>query len=226
MRRFFIEEIDADSEHATVTIQGTEFRHLKGALRLKPGTEVSLFNGKGIEFEGVVTSVGKFIVQKATELGVKEVIFFTAPRTIPVFDSATTGKKISRWKRVSQEAAKQCGRSILPRIDITDFKSAIKGSPEGLKVLLEKIHAARRGHAGLKGVCRSVSSKRLRAGDRVIVLVGPEGGLTEAEVNAAVKEGFRVFSLGPRTLRAETAAVSALTIIQYELGDMGGQARS
>jgi 16S rRNA (uracil1498-N3)-methyltransferase len=70
-----------------------------------------------------------------------------------------------------------------------------------------------------------VSSKRLRAGDRVIVLVGPEGGLTEAEVNAAVKEGFRVFSLGPRILRAETAAVSALTIIQYELGDMGGQAR-
>lgn len=255
MRRFFVEEIDADAEHAT--IKGTEFRHLKGALRLKPGTEVSLFNGKGLELEGVVTSVGKgsarvtvkgiievttesplevtllqglvkgekpeFIVQKATELGVKEVIFFTTPRTIPVFDSARKGKKISRWRRVSQEAAKQCGRSILPRIDITDFKSAIKGSPEGLKVLLEKVPAAR-GRPGLKRTLRSVSSKRLRTGDRVIVLVGPEGGLTEAEVNAAIKEGFRVFSLGPRTLRAETAAVSALTIIQYELGDIGGQA--
>jgi 16S rRNA (uracil1498-N3)-methyltransferase len=249
MKRFFVEDISAESEY--ITISGSEFRHLKGVLRLTRGSEVSLFNGKGVELQGVVESVGKhsarviikgkrevvgespvsitllqglvkgekpeFVVQKATELGVREIRFYTTPRTIPVIDRTKAGKKVSRWRRVSVEAAKQCKRSVLPEINITDFKKAIKGTGQ-LKILFEKgtVKGRRvKGRARLKGVL-----KRLRSGQEVVLLVGPEGGLSEAEVAAAVKEGFQPVSLGPRTLRAETAAVAALSIIQYELGDM------
>jgi 16S rRNA (uracil1498-N3)-methyltransferase len=240
MKRFFVEDISAESEY--ITISGSEFRHLKGVLRLTRGSEVSLFNGKGVELQGVVESVGKhsarviikgkrevvgespvsitllqglvkgekpeFVVQKATELGVREIRFYTTPRTIPVIDRTKAGKKVSRWRRVSVEAAKQCKRSVLPEINITDFKKAIKGTGQ-LKILFEKgtVKGRRvKGRARLKGVL-----KRLRSGQEVVLLVGPEGGLSEAEVAAAVKEGFQPVSLGPRTLRAETAAVAAST---------------
>jgi 16S rRNA (uracil1498-N3)-methyltransferase len=249
MKRFFVEDISAESEHATIA--GSEFRHLKGVLRLTSGAEVSLFNGKGVELLGVVGSLGKhsariiikgkkdvigespvsilllqglvkgekpeFIVQKATELGVREVLFYTTRRTIPLLDSEKARKKLSRWRRVSVEAAKQCGRGVLPEIDITDFKKAIKCAGQ-LKILFEKSTVTDRkvkDRARVKGVV-----KRLRSGQRVVLLVGPEGGLSESEVAAAVKEGFRPVSLGPRTLRAETASVAALSIIQYEFGDM------
>lgn len=251
MKRFFIEDISGGTEYAT--IKGPEFRHLKGVLRLAPGARVCLFNGKGLELEGVIDTLGRhsarvlvkgkkevtresplavtllqgltkgekpeFIVQKATELGVKEVVFYTTTRTVPVLKSDRAGKKLSRLRRVSIEAAKQCQRSILPRIEVKGFKSAIKGASGRLKIVLEKVGPT--DPAGLKGALGAMSLKG-PGGEGVALLVGPEGGLSKAELAAAVKEGFRVFSLGPRTLRAETAALSALAIIQYELGDMGG----
>jgi 16S rRNA (uracil1498-N3)-methyltransferase len=257
MKRFFVEEISAESEFAD--IKGDELRHLRGVLRLTKGAEVSLFNGKGLELTGVVESFGRgsarvrvegekvsasesplaitllqglvkgdkpeFVVQKATELGVKEVIFYTTLRTVPVIDGERVGKKLARLKRVSVEAAKQCGRSHLPGIDITDFKRAVRDRPGRLKLLLEKGSVINRmvlEHAPLNEALRSTAVEGHRPGGGVVLLVGPEGGLSEKEVAGAVKQGFRPVSLGPRTLRAETAAVAALSIIQYELGDMNG----
>ncbi len=167
----------------------------------------------------------EFIVRKATELGVKEVVFYSTGRTVPVLDKGRAAKGVARLKRVSIGAAKQSGRSILPRISVTDFQSAVDSSGwsgGALKLFLyERLDAKRE---GIKGVLRSFGQGggvgAGAAGAAVVVLVGPEGGFTEEEATLALTKGFRPVSLGPRTLRSETAAVAALSVIQYELGDM------
>ncbi|MEE9614017.1 MAG: 16S rRNA (uracil(1498)-N(3))-methyltransferase [Thermodesulfobacteriota bacterium] len=243
MRRFFVQEIDADSTRAE--IGGDEFHHLKDVLRLAPGAEVALFNGKGVELAGIVETVGKgsavvkvsgrkecpsespvaitllqgfikgdrpeLIVQKATELGVREILFYTAPRTVPKLAGERLEKRLLRLKRVALEAVKQCGRGVVPVVGIKGFQEAVTGAAGGLKVMLHnkgKVNDIKEVLGGYKG-------------GGVILLVGPEGGLTEDEAAGAVEVGFIPACFGPRTLRAETAAIAALSVVQYELGDMG-----
>ena len=243
-RRFFVEDIRPDRPYAE--IRGEELRHLKGALRLSAGRNVVLFNGSGLEFEGTIESIGRdaarvringsrlcrsesrlgitllqglikgdrpeLVVQKATELGVSGIVFFTASRTVPRPDAQGLLRKLQRLKRVAVEAAKQSGRCVLPRIDLTGFTEALRLRDWELKVVFYEGE----GVAGLRGVLGQ--GRRPRS---VAALVGPEGGFTEAEVEEAQGEGFRPVGLGPRILRAETAAISVVSILQYELGDMG-----
>lgn len=239
MRRFFVEEIGEGARSAV--IGGEEFVHLKRVLRLKEGDEVAVFNGKGLELTGVITSIGRasarvevtgisavrmesplnmvllqgllkgdkpeFIVQKAVELGVKEAVFYTTPRTVPLAGKA----KEKRLLKASIEAAKQCGRSTLPEIRIVDLKEALADHEGFLKIMLFE----REGAVGLKEALKNPLSK-----NGVALLVGPEGSLTDEEARYAERRGFVKASLGPRILRAETAALAALTIVQYELGDL------
>ncbi len=247
MKRFFVEDIDIDS--ALVRISGAEFAHLKKVLRLKAGAAVALFNGSGLELTGVIESIGKdmavvrvggrftnrrespleitllqglvkkdkpeFIIQKATELGAKEVYFYSTSRTVPVISGGRSEDKIPRWRKISVEAAKQCGRTILPRISIVkDLKDALGLRRDALKLLFWEGEGVR----SVKDVIKTHLT--LPAGKGLVVLVGPEGGFSEEDVKTAVAEGFIPVGLGPRILRAETAAVAALSILQYELGDL------
>ncbi len=244
-RRFFIEDLSEGLK--TVNIEGDEFRHLKNVLRKKVGAEVSLFNGRGVEVFGVVKEIGKsvatirvegstppsgaspveitllqgltkgdkaeFITQKATELGAASVGFFTSERSVPELKDERVERKTERLKRATVEAAKQCGLSYLPEIlPFTDFESAIKGHGDKLKIIFYEEEVAKTIKDFLKGLSK-ISS--------VVILVGPEGGFESSEVEAAKKEGFVSVGLGPRLLRAETAALTALAIIQYELGGLG-----
>lgn len=164
----------------------------------------------------------EFVVQKATELGVAGIIFFTAGRTVPRPLAAGAKRRIARWRRVAIEAAKQCGRSVLPAIDLaTGLDPAIAGVADDLKIVL--CTGPPCGDATVSGI-KSV----LEAGcagtknvPKVTVIVGPEGGLSTEEFQSAMGAGFTPASLGPRTMRAETAALTVVSIIQYVLGDMG-----
>ncbi len=245
MRRFYDEDL---SEHSTrVEIKGEEFHHLKKVLRLAPGAGVLLFNGRGLELSGKVEEVGRdsasvaiagssrgerespldfvllqallkgdrpeFIIQKATELGIREVCFYNTSRTIPRVSADKEASRQARWRKAAIEAAKQCGRTVLPEIVYApDIKGALKGHDRNLKLLLWE----KEGATGLKEALKGA-----RGMEGVSVLVGPEGGLSPGEAAEAISAGFVKVGLGPRILRAETAALAIMSIFQHALGDLG-----
>ncbi|MBE7414016.1 MAG: 16S rRNA (uracil(1498)-N(3))-methyltransferase [Deltaproteobacteria bacterium] len=245
MRRFYKEDL---SERSTrVDIAGEEFYHLKKVLRLAQGVQVFLFNGKGLELSGKIEEVGKgsasviiegssrgeresplgfvllqallkgdrpeFIIQKATELGIREVCFYNTSRTIPRVSADKEASRQARWKKTAVEAAKQCGRTVLPEINFApDLKGALKGHDDNLKLLLWE----KEGAAGLKDALKGARGK-----SGISVLVGPEGGLSPGEAAEATGAGFVKAGLGPRILRAETAALAIMSIVQHALGDLG-----
>ncbi len=245
MRWFFVDDIGADD--VAVRIAGTEFTHLKKALRLKPGSTVSVFNGKGLKLSGRIESVGResavvtvegstfnegesgldltlvqgllkgdkpeLIVQKTTELGVKGVLFYSAPRTVPDLAEGKARDRVRRWRRVAIEAAKQCGRTVAPHIDYVDFASALERGGEGVRVVLWENERSQ-GIGDILGRCRGSHGP-------IALLVGPEGGFSADDLDEAVKNGFIPVSLGRRVLRAETAAIAGVSIIQHRLGDLG-----
>lgn len=161
------------------------------------------------------------IVQKATELGVSRIIPFATLRTIPKLTIDHIAKKTQRWQRIALEAAKQCRRGIVPKVErLRTFAEILSGHENHLKIIpweKEKKNTLK----DILSPFRDITGKALNRFAGSIVLIGPEGGFTDAEIAEAKGKGFIPITLGPRILRTETAAISILTIIQYELGDMG-----
>ena len=160
-----------------------------------------------------------FVVQKATELGVSSLCFYGGGRAVPGPQGDRVAGRIKRWKRVAIEAAKQCGRSVVPGVGYsTDLSGAISalGGLDGFLKLLPHVPGLDEGGGGVVSLKEALGGPLKDKG--VAILVGPEGGFTDAELETAVQAGFRPVGLGPRTLRAETAAVAILSIVLYELG--------
>jgi 16S rRNA (uracil1498-N3)-methyltransferase len=165
------------------------------------------------------------VVQKTTELGVKEILPVITGRS-----QLRDTKKIARWKKIAEEASRQSGRSMVPVVHETvDFRSFIQ-------MIGRNRDAGTRGHGEVKGIIfyeengltvrdainKIYSSQSLPFTESPIhLLVGPEGGFTKEEITLAKEKGLIVASLGKRILRAETAAISAVTLAQFLLGDMG-----
>jgi len=154
------------------------------------------------------------IVQKATELGVARLIPLSLVRSIPRPRGAGQVARLDRWRRIAREAAQQCGRVGTPTVE----------EPQTLEKFLEETAEQPLKAAFWEGE-REHSLKEVvtdgAAVGGIVLLVGPEGGLEDREVAQAVEAGFVSVSLGPRKLRAETAALAALAIVQYEIGEMG-----
>jgi 16S rRNA (uracil1498-N3)-methyltransferase len=150
-----------------------------------------------------------YIVEKATELGVHSVIPVITDRTIVKWDQAKRGSHVSRWRKISREAAKQCGRLDLPKIfDIKDFSEVIKDADDyDLKLI-----AALSNRAEMLKDALADSKAR-----KIVVAIGPEGDFTSEEVKLAKAAGFRLISLGSRVLKSDTAALAVLSILNYEL---------
>ena len=154
----------------------------------------------------------ELIIQKATELGVSRILPFITNRVVPSLDAKQIGLKIQRWRRIALEAAKQCRRSIVPRVEEPKtFTEILKGWDNYIKIILWEEEK--------KNSLKDILKKDRFSG--CIVLIGPEGGFSEVEVAEAKKAGFVPAMLGPRILRTETAAIGIVAIIQYELGDIG-----
>lgn len=222
-----------------------EAKHLR-AMRLKRGDVIRVSDGRLTEYEVVLTELTHqgaagtirsrrevraerlvihlgqavpkgekldWVVEKAVELDVRVLHPILAERSVPLLDDRRSADRLARWRRVAEAARKQCGRArdmeVAPISPLASFLEAAREAD--LKILLHEKAAA-----GLRETLAE-------AGDpsTVALLIGPEGGFSDAEVEAARKAGFLPSALGPRVLRTETAPVAALAILGFVLGDLG-----
>lgn len=231
-------------KNSILKIEGSEARHIIKTLRLRPGDWITVFDGSGKDYEGVIIDEKKdsvsinikdilqsekeppinitlaqsllkgekmdYLIQKAVELGVKEIIPFISLRSIPNYDESKSLKRQSRWEKIAIEAAKQCGRGIVPKISSIKSYSQVLNltSPTSFNIILWE-------REGIK-LKEILKEKR----NRVFFIVGPEGGLSVDEIENAKTKGFIPINLGKRILRAETASLCLISIIQYEWGDI------
>jgi 16S rRNA (uracil1498-N3)-methyltransferase len=234
-----------------VTFDALESRHLTRALRLRPGDTVIASDGAGQNYTVRLDSVGaratgtvvgvaaggvesplaitlvqgvpkgdkmEAIVRAATELGAARVQAAVTARTVVRLAGGAASSRVARWQRVAREAAKQCGRAVVPVVAPPLPLSealAMAGDCELAVCLWEGAAPP------LAAVLADVGHPRSAA-----VLVGPEGGLEAAEVDAARRAGWRVAGLGPRALRTETAGPAIIAILQARYGDLEGDAHA
>lgn len=239
MHRFYITE--GQLARGEVHFTPSQARQIARVLRRGIGERVLTFNGTGQEWEvelvrvsprGVVgrilarRSVAResplqlvllqgllkgpkmdYLIQKAAELGVAEVVVLHLRRTV-----AEGSGRLPRWRRIAIEASEQSGRLTIPRVTGPyPLAEYLARGEEGCSLLFWERE---------EGGTLSEFFDREPPSPRVRVFIGPEGGLDEEEVRLLTRHGFIPLSLGPRTLRAETAAIAAITLLQHRWGDL------
>lgn len=225
-----------------ITLPEAPSHHLLRVLRLRPGAEVHLFDGSGREYPAeILPAPGRkdcrvrlgtprqplvesplhisllqavcrgdrmdWAIQKATELGVARIQPIMSERTEVRLDPARAEKRRLHWQQVAVSAAEQSGRVHVPPVDLPCAIADVEVDA-GLRLLLDPVAAA--GLTDLAGP----------ADGRCALLIGPEGGLSEAEIRLAQQQGYRALSMGPRVLRTETAGPVAIALLQARFGDL------
>ncbi|MGI6686259.1 MAG: 16S rRNA (uracil(1498)-N(3))-methyltransferase [Bacillota bacterium] len=249
MNRFFVSP--AQIENTLITITGSDVNHISRVLRLKPGDQMMVADGTGREYlvelisatpEKVETVIKEsfpagneppldvyllqglpkgekmeLIIQKCTEIGIKKIIPVQMERTIIKLTPDKAEKRRERWQRISFEAAKQCQRSMVPEVlSVCELPQAINQLPKDTLIIMP--WEEEKG-LGLKELLRNNGSLT----GSVALIIGPEGGISPQEAAWAVEQGVKIVSLGPRILRTETAGLVTISIVLYELGDLGGK---
>ncbi|MFZ5641674.1 MAG: 16S rRNA (uracil(1498)-N(3))-methyltransferase [Bacillota bacterium] len=190
----------------------------------EPPIQVTLCQGlpKGDKME--------LIIQKCCELGVHRIIPVNCARTVVQLDVKKAVQRQVRWQRVAEEAAKQARRGNIPLVvELTDFSDVLRQVPTGALAL---VPWEEEGQAGFKAVLSEYRRVKPDKPDcpeipcapgipEIWIFIGPEGGFTIEEADQARQAGCRTVTLGPRILRTETAAITALALVMYELGDIG-----
>jgi 16S rRNA (uracil1498-N3)-methyltransferase len=227
---------------AQVTLEADAAHHLARVLRLPIGSPLILFNGDGNEYPaeiialdkknvvvvisnvltearesplaihlGVAISKGErmdWVIQKATELGVTEISPLQSERVEVRLHGEREEKKLAHWRAVAISACEQCARNRIPVInDVRPLFNWIENIQVDAKFVLHHRSVA-------------VLDAQNAAPKSVALLIGPEGGLSEAEIGTAEQRGFQPLRLGPRVLRTETAPLAALSVLQYLWGDL------
>lgn len=218
------------------------FHHVVRVLRMKVGDPLTLFDGSNYIFDSILTEVNKnaaivsvgegrydnresslnihlgqvisrgdkmdFTIQKSVELGVTSITPLFSERCGVKLDNERLTKKIQQWQKVVISACEQCGRNqipiVKPAMDVEQWCSTLK---DGLKLNL---------HPRAKH-----SVHTLMPNNTIHLLIGPEGGLSDSEIAMTTNYGFTDILLGPRILRTETAALTAITALQVKFGDLG-----
>jgi 16S rRNA (uracil1498-N3)-methyltransferase len=248
VRRFFVENIHATE--GLLTIAGREAKHIIRVLRMGPGDRFALFDRKGSRFQVSIESVDQgnvtvllekplpappsapvniaigqailkssamdLMIQKTTELGVNTIYPLVSERTIVRPEAGKRAHRIKRWQDIAIAASKQSDRSQPPEImPVIPFSELLRTPVSGqtLKVILWEEEETR----SLKSLLRSILSRS----KTVVAVVGPEGGFNRGEISLAAEAGYISVSLGPQTLRAETAAIAVATALNYEFADPG-----
>lgn len=150
------------------------------------------------------------VIQKATELGAREIIAFPSSRCVSRPDEKSLKKKLERWQKIALSAAQQSGRGRIPQVLVLNsFSAALSRAAQSDRALLfyenEDAYTLK---MALEGSYRTVS-----------LMVGPEGGLEETEVSQAQEAGLKICTLGKRILRCETAPLCALSAVMYDAGE-------
>ena len=247
MRRFFTEPQNITENIAYIFEDAV---HITRVLRMNEGDNVILFDGTGYEYTAVLTKIdshectakiiekqfsklepnvkvtifqgipkaGKMesIIQKSIELGAYQIIPTVLDRCIAKFDSEKKqNEKLKRWNKIALEAAKQCGRgivsSVLPQVNLSEAISKMKTMDIGIMPYELLGH---RGESSLKSVLQANDFKSIG------ILIGPEGGFSDAEALLVKDNGIIPVGLGKRILRTETVATAMLAVIMYEKNEM------
>jgi len=247
MRRFFIEP--AAVNDPVISIKGSEARHIKNVLRLKPGDTIRLFDGTGVEYEAAIAHLTGSraelsitrqmpttaespieltiaqgylkekkmdgLIRPLCELGMSRWMPFISQRSVPQPDKTRLGARMERWQKIARESFKQCRRSVLPQISSpVTFNEVLEyGRSCDVKLIFWEQETRVFDPAAVSAQTDLIN--------RVLIVLGPEGGFADQEVEKARKLGFTVSGLGPRILRAETATIAACTLMQYVFGDLG-----
>jgi 16S rRNA (uracil1498-N3)-methyltransferase len=207
---------------------------IRRVLRLGPGAEIEVFDGSGRQFRSRLVKVGPdevdaeieetsfpqtespypllllqallkgekldWVIEKATELGATALLLFPARRSVMQLREERSERKRQRWQRIAKEAAEQCGRVKLPEVSLlTSLDAALEEAGRTSLYLADEAEA-RNPHS---------ETTEIESGPAGAI-IGPEGGWTEEERERTLRHGARVLNLGPRILRAETAALAAL----------------
>ncbi len=237
---FFV--TDAAGRDGIVTLEGAEAHHAARVLRIRVGESITVADDSGRIVFAVVTSVGDVVeaeirsqrriemprpaitlcqaltkgdkidhvIEKATEVGIRRVVPFVAERTIVKWDEAKLARAHERWCAIAKGAAKQSRAPWIPVVDHVALTAGTSLPESGTKLVL---------HEG--------ADTRLRDAliepppDDLALLVGPEGGLSDAEIAEVRDAGAQIVTLGPRVLRTETAGPIAAAVVGYAYGWLG-----
>ncbi len=240
MHRFFLDYENLKDD--TFIIRGEDFHHIKNVLRLKQKDSIEIISDDTIYicnnlifnddnllasivsqnkvyvelpsihlYQGLAKS-DKFdyIVQKSVELGVKEITPLLTNRVIVKLNEKKSDKKIERYNKISKSAASQSKRNFIPIVNdpIKIDELTLNDNELGL------IAYENSNNYNLKKILRNSKIKDIK------IVIGPEGGFEECEVDKLIEKGFKSISLGKRILRTETAPLNLISVIQYELGEI------
>lgn len=238
-RRIFVH--DPLRPDSAVKLGASAAAHVSRVLRLEPGDELTLFDGHGGQYPATLTEVRgatvmartgthanieresplqltlvqgisrgermDWVVQKATELGVASIVPVLTERSVVRLDAQQSAKKVQHWRGIAIAACEQCGRNRLPRLALPlSFEAWLSSrTPATNEWLLDP---------------EATESFDNVSGSEATLLIGPEGGLADQEQDQARTAGFKSAKLGPRILRTETAAITAIAVLQARHGDL------
>jgi 16S rRNA (uracil1498-N3)-methyltransferase len=232
-------------ENSTITLTGEKVHYLSTVLRSAPGDTLIVSDPSGAAYLASVAGITKksatleiqkrcepapespieitliqgllkgdkmdLVIQKSSELGVRQLLPAITGRS-----QIRETRKLLRWQKIAEEASRQCGRSAVTRIlEPREFSSALQIFDPRQMAGIIFWEQSQSSFSSALDACREKK--------HLALCVGPEGGFSEQEVTAAAAKGFSIASLGKRTLRAETAAIAAVSIVQFVLGDLSGQ---
>lgn len=243
MHRFFIPQLYA----AEMVIKDVDAKHISKVLRMQPGDKIQIVSDDGVTAIAEIMSLQAdnvvvkcleklaeshepsvkitlaqglakgekmdFIIQKAVEMGASSVVPVAMEHSVVRLEGAKADKKVERWQKIAEAAAKQSKRDIIPQVQAVQTMQQMLANND----LQHKIIAYEcEDRLGLKTALQRCDNLR-----ELLLIIGPEGGISEFELELARKNGAVPVSLGKRILRAETAGVVALSAILYETGDLG-----
>ncbi|MBQ3113810.1 MAG: 16S rRNA (uracil(1498)-N(3))-methyltransferase [Phascolarctobacterium sp.] len=243
MHRFFIPQLYNEE----MSITGVDAKHIGKVLRMQPGDKLQIVSDDGVSALAEVTAISEttvtvrclevlaeshepavkitlaqglakgekmdFIIQKAVELGAYSIVPVAMEHSVVRLDGAKADKKVERWQRIAEAAAKQSKRDIIPQVQAVQSVSQMLAN-NNCKTKIIAYECEDR--MSLKTALREAGQL-----DDLLLIIGPEGGISEGELNKAREAGAVPVSLGRRILRAETAGLVAMSAIFYETGDLG-----
>ena len=246
MHRFFVPQLYAEEMY----IEGVDARHISKVLRMQPGDKLQIVSDDGVSAMAEITAIAServsvrcleklaesheprvrlvlaqglakgekmdFIIQKAVEMGAYSVIPVAMEHSVVRLDGAKAAKKVERWQKIAESAAKQSKRDIIPQVQpVQSMAEMLASGDYETKIIAYECEDRLSLKAALKAAEAAGGIKEL------LLIIGPEGGISEGELELARQAGAVPVSLGRRILRAETAGLVAISAIFYETGDLG-----
>lgn len=245
MHRFFVPQLYNEE----MTISGVDARHISKVLRMQPGALVQIVSDDGVSALAEIIAIDSeqvtvrcieklsesheprvrlilaqglakgekmdFIIQKAVEMGAYSIVPVAMEHSVVRLDGAKADKKVERWQKIAESAAKQSKRDIIPQVQSVQTMDKMLASNDcSTKIIAYECED----RLSLKTALRKAEEKGITD---LLLIIGPEGGISEHELELAKNAGAMAVSLGRRILRAETAGLVAISAIFYETGDLG-----